>query len=79
MEKMAKKMTDRICKSSGLPVFSGGTMADTASRFGRLGMLRDTRPPALLVEAGFVSNRTDMATDPVKIAKGLADFFNNDI
>ena len=60
--------------ATGVPAFGSGTMPDTAGRFGRLGMIRDTKPMALLVENGFVSNAQDMAVDRQKYANGIAQF-----
>jgi N-acetylmuramoyl-L-alanine amidase len=36
-----------------------GVKPDTATRFGRLGFIRDTKPLALLLEMGFIGNPTD--------------------
>jgi N-acetylmuramoyl-L-alanine amidase len=40
-------------------------------------MVRDTTPFALLIEAGFVTNRQDMSTDPRVAAAGIAKYYEN--
>lgn len=37
-----------------------GVKPDTATRFGRLGIIRDTTPIALLLELGFITNEHDL-------------------
>lgn len=44
-----------------LPLPARGVMADTSSRFGRLGIVRDTKPWAFLVELGFITHAGDLA------------------
>lgn len=76
MKKKAISLSQAISKSTGVPVWHGGAFDDRTGRFGRIGMVRDTKPPALLVEAGFVTNRLDMAMDSKLAAKAIADWFN---
>ncbi len=73
----AYMLSHSVANASDLPIWGGGAFDDRTARFGRLGMVRDTKPPAVLLEAGFVTNHKDMATDPRLIAKGIANFFNN--
>ena len=40
---------------------SRGVLADTTTRHGRLGIIRDTKPWAFLVELGFMTNAADIA------------------
>lgn len=65
-----------VSKESGIPVWNGGAFDDRSARFGRIGMVRDTTPFALLIEAGFVTNREDMSIASEKVAQGIAKFFN---
>jgi hypothetical protein len=73
--KKAVALSKSVSAATGVPVWGGGAFDDRTARFGRIGMCRDTRPPALLVEAGFVTNREDMAVRPEAYAKGISDFF----
>lgn len=77
MRVKAKELSQVYSKITGVPMWGGGTFDDRTGRFKRIGMVRDTKPPALLIEAGFVTNRDDMAVDPAKAAQGIADWFNN--
>lgn len=47
----------RVCKAHGMR--DRGIKSDSTTRFGRLGALQDTRPSAVLIELGFVSNSYD--------------------
>lgn len=76
MRRMAQALSFSVLKAASMPVWNGGTFDDRTGRFKRIGMVRDTKPPALLVEAGFVTNKQDMAVDPALIARGIANFFN---
>ncbi|PNP87467.1 hypothetical protein BMT55_16215 [Listeria newyorkensis] len=56
---------------------------DTSTRHGRLGILRETSAPAMLLETCFISNKADMTTYSEKktliaqaIVHGALDFFN---
>lgn len=64
-------------KETKMPLWAGGAFDDRNSRFGRLGMVRDTKPFALLIEAGFVSNAADMDVSPSVAARGIAAYYNN--
>lgn len=77
MEKMAHSLSDRIAGATGMPLYGGGAFNDRNGKFGRIGMVRDTIPPALLVEAGFVSNGADMAVPTADIARAMADWFED--
>jgi N-acetylmuramoyl-L-alanine amidase len=76
MQRQAKALSVEYSKATGIPMFGDGTFDDRMGRFHRIGMLRDTRPPALLIEAGFVSNKEDMDVEPAQAAKGIAMFWN---
>lgn len=56
---------------------------DTSTRHGRLGILRETSAPAMLLETCFISNKDDMTTYSTKktliaqaIVHGALDYFN---
>ncbi len=74
--KEAVKLSTSVSKASKIPVWNGGAFDDRNARFGRVGMVRDSVPLALLVEAGFVTSPKDMATSPKAIAEGIAAYFN---
>ena len=73
----ALRLTKAVSTSCGIPLFNDGLMGDAEGRFGRLGMIRDTQPFALLVECGFVSNKDDMLIDPTLVARGIANYLNS--
>lgn len=73
----ASELSIAYSKATGVPVWNGGSFDDRDSRFGRIGMVRDTKPLALLIEAGFVTNHEDMLVNPAIAAKGIADYLNN--
>lgn len=73
----AVKLSETYAKITGVPVWNGGAFDDRNSRFGRLGMVRDTKPFALLIEAGFCTNAQDMKVDPEKAAEAIANYFNH--
>ncbi|MDD5726803.1 MAG: N-acetylmuramoyl-L-alanine amidase [Patescibacteria group bacterium] len=79
MHKKAIELSTIISKATGMRLRDDGSYPDnrpTSSGRARIAMVRDTRPPALLVECGFVTNPQDMAVKPALIAKSIADFFN---
>jgi N-acetylmuramoyl-L-alanine amidase len=58
----AKLFQMEYTRITGLP--GRGVKPDTATRFGRLGIIRDTRPLCLLLEMGFLTNeRSDWRSD----------------
>jgi N-acetylmuramoyl-L-alanine amidase len=71
------KLSQAYSQATGVPVWNGGAFDDRNGRFGRIGMVRDTTPFALLIEAGFVTNRQDMSTDPRVAAAGIAKYYEN--
>lgn len=73
----ASKLSQQYAQTTGVPVWSGGAFDDRDGRFGRIGMVRDTTPFALLIEAGFVTNALDMKVDPLVAAKAIAAYFNS--
>lgn len=73
----ALRLSKAVSTSSGIPLFNDGLMGDAEGRYGRLGMIRDTQPFALLVECGFVSNKDDMLIDPTLVARGIANYLNS--
>jgi N-acetylmuramoyl-L-alanine amidase len=77
MERYALRMTEAVSKATGVHSWNGGVFPDTSNRWGRVGMVRDTEPMALLIECGFCTNAEDMAVPSVRYADGIADFFNN--
>lgn len=76
MRKKACSLSREYSKSTGVPLFGDGAFDDRTGRFGRIGMVRDTRPPAVLIEAGFVTNKLDMEVTPQQAAKPIAVWFN---
>lgn len=78
-EGWAGKLLAELKVATGLPAFGSGLLPDTQARFHRLGMIRDTKPMALLVENGFVSNPDDMRVDPMRFADGIANFITKNL
>lgn len=66
-KEMAQKFLEAYCKATGLK--NAGVYPDTSSRFGRLGIVRDTRGWAFLLELGSINK--DLETVKEKGAKGL--------
>lgn len=75
----AVELSKAYSRATGVPVWNGGAFDDRNSRFGRIGMVRDTTPFALLIEAGFVTNVVDMSIDAKKSAKGVISYFSESI
>lgn len=75
--KESKALSLAYSKGTGVPVWAGGAFDDRDGRFGRIGMVRDTEPFALLIEAGFVTNKADMAISPDVAASAIAGYFNS--
>jgi N-acetylmuramoyl-L-alanine amidase len=73
----ALRLSHAVSTATGMPLFNDGLMGDAEGRFGRLGMIRDTQPFALLVECGFVSNKEDMLIDQTLVARGIANYLNS--
>lgn len=73
----ALRLSQAYSTATGIPLFNDGLMGDAQSRFGRLGIIRDTQPFALLIECGFASNKDDMSIDPVLAARGIANYLNS--
>jgi N-acetylmuramoyl-L-alanine amidase len=71
----AVAMSRAYSRATGVPIWNGGAFDDRNSRFGRIGMVRDTMPFALLIEAGFVTNELDVLVDVKKSAKGICSYF----
>ena len=71
------KLSQTYSQATGVPIWNGGAFDDRNGRFGRIGMVRDTTPFALLIEAGFVTNRQDMSTDPRVAAGGIVKYYEN--
>ena len=67
----AKKMSNIL--STGLNVKDRWAKPDTATRFGRLGFIRDTKPTAFLIELGFIDSEYDRAQ---VIERGASTFAN---
>jgi len=59
-KKRAQEMLSTIAAITQLP--ATGVIADTDSRWGKLGIIRDTTPWAFLIELGFITNTSDLAT-----------------
>lgn len=76
-KKEALRLSKAYSTATGVPLFNDGLMGDADGRYGRLGMIRDTQPFALLIECGFVTNIKDMGIDPTNAAKGIANYLNS--
>ena len=76
MRKSAIALSKSYAHSTGTPLARDGSFDDRSGRFGRIGMVRDTKPLALLIEMGFCSNMLDMAVPPAKAAQGIANYYN---
>lgn len=76
MRQKALGLSRAFSQTCGVPLFGDGSFDDRTGRFGRIGMVRDTRPPALLIEAGFVTNADDMKVDLATAATAIAHWFN---
>jgi hypothetical protein len=68
----AKQFNDIVCQITGEN--NRGVHPDTSNRWGRLAIIRDTKPWAFLIEAGFVdSSDGDDMTKPADLyAKGIS-------
>ena len=66
-KEIATKILDAYCRATGIA--NAGVQPDTASRFGRLGIVRDTRGWAFLIELGSINN--DLETVKTKGVKGI--------
>lgn len=66
-KEMAEKLLDCYCRTTGID--NAGVHSDTSSRFGRLGIVRDTRGWAFLLEMGSINN--DLETVEAKGVEGL--------
>ena len=77
MRTRAENLSKRLASDTDMRVFGTGSFDDRNGRFGRIGMVRDTIPPALLVECGFVGNGGDMAVPVVTIGRSLAEWFED--
>lgn len=70
----AEKISKALEKWMG--VISRWAKPDTATRFGRLGFCRDTKPEAYLIELGFITNPDDVDDVWVKGASALTTVLN---
>ena len=66
-KEIAEKLLDAYCRATGIK--NAGVFPDTSSRFGRLGIVRDTRGWAFLLELGSINN--DLETVKSEGKKGL--------
>ncbi|MBT3356698.1 hypothetical protein HN784_02980 [bacterium] len=66
-KEMAEKILDAYCRATGIK--NTGVHPDTSSRFNRLGIVRDTRGWALLLELGSINN--DLETVKKNGVKGI--------
>ncbi len=62
---------------TGVPIWQSGAFDDRGSRFGRIGMVRDTTPLALLIEAGFVTNKADISIPAEDAGRAIVKFINS--
>lgn len=73
----AIKLSQAYSQATGVPIWNGGAFDDRNGRFGRIGMVRDTTPFALLIEAGFVTNVLDMKTSTNSVSDGITKYYLN--
>lgn len=66
-KEIAEKILEAYCRATGIK--NAGVHPDTSSRFNRLGIVRDTRGWAFLLELGSINN--DLETVKKKSTKGL--------
>lgn len=74
MKEKAKRFINTYCQSSGIPKEGEGFKPDTASRFGRLGIVRDIRTVnhnAFLLEMGYITNEKELETIRKKSARAI--------
>lgn len=57
-KEQAEKFIDTYCKGTGQK--NRGADGDMDNRHGRLGIVRDTKPLAFLIELGFITNKKDL-------------------
>jgi len=76
MRQAAIALSKSYALFTGVPLARDGSFDDRTGRYGRIGMVRDTDPLALLIEMGFVSNAEDMKADAKKAAQGIAAYYN---
>jgi len=67
----ATRMLGVYCKETGL--WNRGAKTDFSTRHGRLGIVRDTKPWAFLIELSFITNREDLNIALSKGADGVAE------
>ncbi len=60
-KRKSKRFLDKYCEVIGLE--NDGVVADTKSRFGRLGIVRDTKGWAFLLEMGSINNDLDVVKE----------------
>lgn len=73
----AFKLSQDYSQATGVPIWNGGAFDDRNGRFGRIGMVRDTTPFALLIEAGFVTNRQDMVIPSQNASQAILSYYQN--
>lgn len=67
----AMKLMSVYREKIGIPIRF--TEDHTKSRFGRLGIVADSRPNTMLIELGFITNRKELDTMREKSAQAIAD------
>lgn len=79
---LAKTLCNQLASDTGL--YNRGCKNENTTRFGRLGIIHDTKPLAVLLELGFLSNGTDLKLMKEKpglfadaIIKGINKFIDN--
>jgi len=77
MRNMASSLATRVAQEAGMKLRGTGAFDDRKGRFGRLGMVRDTKPCSLLLEAGFITNGQDRAVPLSVVGKAIAEWFED--
>lgn len=72
---LASELSKAVSIATGSPMRRGdGSLDDRKTPHGRIAMVRDTKPFALLIELGFVTSVQDMDIPAEKYAEGIAKF-----
>ncbi len=69
-KKLAENILKEICQKTGLK--NRGAKSERLSRYGKLGIVHDTAPLAVLIECGFLSNVSDL-----DVLKNKSDLIGN--
>jgi len=76
----AQVIINKVAEETGIEFHGASVKSDLDNRWGRLGIIRDTKPLAILGEWGFLDNANDLAflqsdDGPTKFAIGIVKGF----